>query len=127
MRGAGLVLAVAVAAFAAWPSSIAAAVTPRVRALELLDAGEAPRARATLDSVLAAEPFDGTAAYWAARAVEESGEEAAARCRYLRVEGAWPGSREALLAEWRQNRTGGHCAHAGICLLRRISLPRMAR
>jgi hypothetical protein len=78
----------------------ATASSPRVRAVRLIEAGGVVGATALLDSLLTEDPTDATAAYWAARADEEAGREAAAGCRYLAIEGFAPGTREAVLSEW---------------------------
>jgi hypothetical protein len=80
----------------------ATAGTLRVRAVRLIEAGNVVGATALLDSLLAEDPTDATASYWAARAAEEAGREAAADCRYLALEGFAPGTREAVLSQWRR-------------------------
>jgi hypothetical protein len=80
----------------------ASAATPRARAARLIEAGNVTGASALLDSLLGEDPTDASAAYWAARVEEETGREVSAGCRYLAIEGAVPGTREALLAEWRR-------------------------
>jgi hypothetical protein len=87
------------------PAGSSGAATPRARALRLLETGDvagAAAAAAVLDSLLAEDPTDAPAAYWAARAVEEEGSIEAARRRYLLLEGVIPGTPEARLAEWRR-------------------------
>jgi hypothetical protein len=81
---------------------VAAAATPRVRAVRLIEAGDVVHAAGLLDSLLSEDPTDATAAYWAARADEEAGREAGADCRYLALEGFAPRTREAVLSEWRR-------------------------
>lgn len=78
------------------------AATPRVRAVRMIEAEDLVGAGALLDSLLREDPTDVTAAYWAARADEDAGREAAAGCRYLALEGFAPGTREAVLSEWRR-------------------------
>jgi len=80
----------------------ATAATLRVRVVRLIEAGDVVGATALLDSMLTEDPTDATAAYWAARADEEAGREAAADCRYLALEGSAPRTREAVLSEWRR-------------------------
>jgi hypothetical protein len=80
----------------------ATAATPRVRAARLIEAGDVVGATVLLDSLLTEDPTDAAAAYWAARADEEAGREAVADCRYLALEGFAPGTREAVLSEWRR-------------------------
>lgn len=83
-------------------SGFATAATPRARAVRQIEAGDVVGAAALLDSLIREDPADATAAYWAARADEEAGRESAADCRYLALEGSAPGTREAVLAEWRR-------------------------
>ena len=101
MRSAWFAIAVSAVTILGTPG-LAATATPRVRAVRLIEAGDVVGATALIDSLLTEDPTDATAAYWAARADEEAGREAAADCRYLALEGFAPRTREALLAEWRR-------------------------
>ncbi len=80
----------------------APAASPRARAMRMIETGHPAAAAALLDSLLAADPTDASAAYWAARVEEEAGRDAPAICRYLALEGAVPGTPEATLATWRR-------------------------
>lgn len=66
---------------------------PRVRALSLLEEGEATRAVSLLDSLLRADPHDLPAAWLAACGEEAAGRSEAARIRHLELE-AIGGSRD---------------------------------
>jgi hypothetical protein len=76
----------------------------RREALARLDRGDAFGACGLLDTLLMRNQRDGVGAFWAARAREAAGRTEEARCRYLRIEGLAPGTREAELSRARRMR-----------------------
>lgn len=106
-----LVLLACLAGISAIPVE-AASRSPRARALSAMDQGHGGAALALLDSLSAADPGDGVAAYWGARAIELAGRVDEARCRYLAVEAGWPEDPAGELAGWRRRHLERSAAEA---------------
>lgn len=74
----------------------------RSEAAALIREGKLRQAAPVLRLLADRDVDDEAAAYWAARAAEMSGQESEARCRYLDLEGSFPGSRIVPLATRRR-------------------------